>query len=188
MKKSVLLPYERYEYLLSQQNVDKIPSAALERQQKFCSSSENNVCNQSEGIKRLDKDLIRSCFPVKDHLKVNNLLSLFEQAPRLISFDETGEVCIGGHQVHGCHITEILCRILATGANNACGSFTKENVEKSDRCSPKPGTLNPLFKQTLDDKGYGKSVKNCVRDADGAVAEGQIDTSWIQQWRPLEEH
>ena len=111
MKKSVLLPYERYEYLLSQASKQK--DIDFQRSKHLSKNNEDSEY-KSDVPSGYDADIIRSCFPLNQQEQVNSFLSFFTKSPSAIGLSNDGELTIEGHTVKGFHVTDVINRMLPT--------------------------------------------------------------------------
>ena len=118
MKKSVLLPFERYEHLLKQANSANSRArgaACIASRPSSAPSGKVLISNKNialPGDRRADVDVILSCFPLNEHEQVRKFLSIFEDVDGEVSYNEVGEVLIGGQLVQGFHVTDALNRMI----------------------------------------------------------------------------
>ena len=179
MKKSVLLPFDRYEHLLKQANSAKASAAGENATRsrhslpavKVQSSSENIIAQR--GDKRADVDVILSCFPLNEHEQVRNFLSIFEGDASDASYNAAGEVLIGGHLVQGFHVTDALNRMILAGGVDRARDASEPEVSQAKQtgCVNKRKAVSSSFK--------GESPIS------SSETVALSDSSWTKKWRPL---
>ena len=116
MKKSVLIPFDRYQYLLNQQkssddkasperdDIDVSSNTPTSTQTLQQSPQTRFECHQSD---KLDADIIRAYLPSRNRGKATALLKAIENHPH-INWNDKGELLIKEKAISGSHICDIL--------------------------------------------------------------------------------
>ena len=174
MKKSVLLPWDRYMFLMSHASSPRHPDRrvsedSLLSQKRSCAVGSLDKSNDD----RLDADVIRSCFPCSQHAEVTRLLALFNNtASNSVTYSSTGELIIGGRSVRGCHVTDVIDRMLNSNLADAGATVScfeaKQTNEADVNCDVKSIAKN---RNTLN-KCRPRQLHGCQQQ-------------WVSRWRPL---
>ena len=176
MKKSVLLPYERYEHLLSQARNTNNSTLEVDTSKSVLNKPNCGIhANNS-----LDSNVILSCFPISERNQVEKLLTLFNTAPRSLSYDRDGNVLLDGVTVHGCHISDLLNRMRPSGGTDSTTTTPEDTVlqtgdgdAKSAKSAKAKSPTTALASATTKPTAVPSSSVNTQ------------DNSWINAWRPL---
>ena len=157
MKKSVLLPFERYEYLLnkaelSEKRIDDY--ATSEKQEKTTAAhSPLQLSHERQSV----NDEISACFPIGFRNEVDMLLTSINNSD-CVSYDDNGMLYLNGQPIHGMHVSDLLHRII---------DFTQS--------------------QPINDECTSKQQQQCKQNDNSAeIFDGDVTSkSWIKQWQPL---
>ena len=172
MKKSVLLPWERYMSLMSKSTCyPEIRRNEDHAQVKKGPCEVASMDASSSNDFRLDADVIRSCFPLNQHAEVTRLLSLFNKSnSSSVTYSPTGELIIGGRPVHGCHVTDVLDRMLSSNCADVGVTMSHPEASQTKRAG-----VQRDVKSIAKNRTNSKTCPKRLCD----------DQQWISRWRPL---
>ena len=133
MKKSVVLPYERYQELIQNSETKSLPVTSTE---PIAASETSPVVTQSEpgpvgGIttaapatsERLSANVIVACLPKKNRTKAQRLLDYITAHPQL-DWNRDGNLTVKGSPVQYSHIVDLLHDALNNTKRNPVGYDT----------------------------------------------------------------
>lgn len=158
MKKSVLIPYERYETLLKRNEFNPTISKSFD-QQKSDEDIQTKTLSNFEAKNNVplcsfDRDMICACFKPSERLKVDNALNVLNSSPP-VTVNSFGELQVGDYTLHGLHLTDIVQRMIQK----------PESSVSSD--------------QSLENDSTDKDQTPASSDSIGTHKD------WITKWRPL---
>lgn len=105
MKKSVLIPYERYQQLL--QNNSPPTTAQIQTTEPEQLESSEQILNESTTARRLDPSVLIACLPKRNRSKAQQLIGYIEKHP-ILDWNQEGNLAVEQSLVPYSHIVDLL--------------------------------------------------------------------------------
>ena len=107
MKKSVVIPYERYQQLLKQQQQPDTTPSDSHREAERAGVKEEETTSTTPTTSKLNPSVIIACLPKRNRTKAQQLLEFVEKHPKL-DWNKEGSLLVDNNIVEFSHIVDLL--------------------------------------------------------------------------------